>query len=288
MGVISRYASFVKFAHTIFALPFAQIGYVYALTSTAAPFEWALLVKILFCMVFARNTAMGFNRWADRKIDAANPRTAQREMPAGKISPRAAMAFVIINGAGFLLAAWTINSLTFALAPVALAVITGYSFTKRFTAWSHVVLGTALAIAPVGAYIAVTGTVAVVPILLAGVVITWVAGFDILYSLQDVSHDREHNLHSVPATFSLRGALWISVILHMITAYTVVLMGLYPEYGAGNLYWVGASLFVGLLVFQHFVFRPDSVGRIANLFTLVNGLSSIAYAAFAIADLLLR
>lgn len=287
MNTIAKYASFVKFAHTLFALPFALIGYVYALVHTDAAFEWLLLVKILFCMVFARNTAMGFNRWADRKIDAENPRTAGREIPSGQISPRAAIIFVILNAVCFLIVAWMINRLTFILAPVALVIITGYSFTKRFTAWSHIVLGTALAIAPVGAYIAVTGSLAIVPILLAGLVLTWVSGFDILYSLQDAQHDREHKLHSVPARYSAAGAMWISVILHLITVYAVVVMGLYNEFNGGMLYWIGAGLFVGMLIVQHIVFRPSKVDTIARRFTLMNGVSSIVFAAFTIADLLL-
>lgn len=288
MNTITKYASFVKFSHTIFALPFALMAYVYALVHTGTPFDWLLLVKILFCMVFARNTAMGFNRWADRKIDAENPRTAGREIPAGQISPRAAIVFVILNAVCFLIVAWMINRLTFVLSPVALIVITGYSFTKRFTAWSHIVLGTALAIAPVGAYIAVAGGIAVVPVVLAGVVVTWVGGFDILYSLQDARHDRDHNLHSVPARYSVVGAVWISIILHLITIYAVVVMGLYSEFAAGTLYWIGSVIFIGMLVIQHIIFTPKAVGKIARLFTLLNGGSSILYAGFAIADLLLR
>lgn len=288
MNTVAKYASFVKFAHTVFAMPFALVGYVYALVQTGAAFEWLLLVKILFCMVFARNTAMGFNRWADRRIDAENPRTAGREIPSGQISPRAAIVFVILNAVCFLVVAWMINRLTFILSPIALIIITGYSFTKRFTAWSHIVLGTALAIAPVGAYIAVAGNIAIVPILLAGVVVTWVSGFDILYSLQDAEHDRAHNLHSVPARWSAAGAVWISIILHLITVYAVGIMGIFPEFAGGTLYWTGAAVFIGMLVVQHIVFRPSKVDRIARLFTLLNGASSIVYAGFAIADLLLR
>ena len=288
MNTVAKYASFVKFAHTIFALPFALVGYVYALVHTGTAFDWLLLVKILFCMVFARNTAMGFNRWADRRIDAENPRTADREIPSGQISSRAAIIFVILNAVCFLIVAWMINKLTFILAPVALIIITGYSFTKRFTAWSHIVLGTALAIAPAGAYIAVTGTISIVPILLAGLVMTWVSGFDILYSLQDAEHDRAHNLHSVPARYSAKGAVWISIILHLITVYAVVIIGVYNEFNGGLLYWIGAGLFVGMLAVQHIMFRPSKVDTIARTFTLMNGASSIAYAAFAIADLLLR
>ena len=167
---VSRYASMVKFSHTIFAMPFALVGYAYALQTTDAEFSLLLLVKVLLAMVFARNTAMGFNRYADRRIDALNPRTRNREIPAGIITPRRALIFVIVNAALFLAVALWINRLAFFLAPAALLVLVGYSFTKRFTAWCHIVLGVALGIAPVGAYIAVTGEIAVFPVLLTGLV----------------------------------------------------------------------------------------------------------------------
>ncbi|MDR2912950.1 MAG: putative 4-hydroxybenzoate polyprenyltransferase [Alistipes sp.] len=276
MNILSKYASLVKFSHTVFAMPFALTGYVYALRSTGAAFEWLLLVEVVACMVLARNAAMGFNRWADRHIDAANPRTASREIPAGVVSARAALWFVVLNAALFIGVAAAINRLTLALSPVALMVILGYSYTKRFTAWSHVVLGMGLAIAPVGAYIAVTGTVALAPIVLAALVMTWVAGFDIIYARQDAEHDRAHGLHSVPARFKGRGASVISVLLHLVTVYAVVIFGLYTS--RGGLYWVGAGVFVALLVLQH------SSRRLA--FDWVNGAASFAFAAGAIADLI--
>ena len=288
MSLISRYASLVKFSHTIFAAPFALFGYVYALVSTATPFDGWLLLKIALCMVFARNAAMAFNRLVDRYIDAVNPRTAAREIPAGRIRARAALWFVIANTVGFVAVAAMINTLALALAPVALLVILGYSYTKRFTAWSHLVLGTALAIAPVGAYVAVTGSISVVSVLLAAVVLTWVSGFDVLYAMQDAEHDRSHGLHSVPARFSTCAAVWISVTLHILTVYAVVVLGMYGEFGAGVLYWIGAGLFIGTLVVQHVMFRPTKIETIARFFTSVNGVSSITFSVFAIADLLLR
>lgn len=288
MSVIMKYMSMVKFNHTIFALPFALTGYVYGLIDAEqiyGPFDWLLLVKILFCMVFARNTAMGFNRWADRRIDAENPRTARREIPAGHISPHSALVFTIVNAAGFLVVAGLINKLTLVLAPLALFVVMGYSYTKRFTAWSHIVLGLSLAIAPVGAYIAVTGSLAVVPILLAGVVLTWVSGFDILYAFQDAEHDRTHNLHSIPARFSAKTAVGISIFLHVLTVYALIVTGMY--YGAGVLYWTGTCLFVALLIIEHLLFTPRKVDRIAAIFGLVNGCSSVVFAVFAILDRLM-
>jgi 4-hydroxybenzoate polyprenyltransferase len=276
MGIVSKYASLVKFSHTVFAMPFALVGYVYALRSTDTPFEGLLLVKVLLCMVFARNAAMGFNRWADRHIDAENPRTAGREIPAGKVSPRAALWFIVVNVALFIAVAALINRLTLVLSPVALLVLLGYSYTKRFTAWSHIVLGMALGIAPVGAYIAATGTIAVAPVILAAAVLTWVAGFDIIYASADAAFDRTHGLHSVPARFSGRGAIAISIFLHAVTLYAVAVFGLFTS--RGTVYWIGAGVFVALLILQH------TSRRLA--FDWVNGAASIAFAACAITDLL--
>ena len=281
MKTLVRWASLVKFAHTVFALPFALLGYVYALKYSGEPFSWLLLAEILLCMVFARNAAMGFNRWADRRFDAENPRTAGREIPSGQISPRAALWFVVANGVGFVVTAGFINSLTLLLSPVALIVILGYSYTKRFTSLSHVVLGVALSIAPAGAYIAVAGSLAVAPVVLAAVVVTWVAGFDILYSLQDAAHDRTHGLHSIPARFSPAVTLGISVALHVLTVVGVCVFGTLTC--GGVLYWTGAALFVVILAAQHLLNTP----RYARLFTILNGASSIVMTAFAIADFLI-
>ncbi len=272
---IAKYASLVKFSHTVFALPLALTGYVWALRSTGTPFEWVLLVEVLLCMVFARNAAMGFNRWADRDIDADNPRTAGREIPAGVISPRAALWFVAANVALFIATTAFINRLALILSPVALLVLLGYSYTKRFTAWSHIVLGMALAIAPVGAYIAVTGTIAIAPIILSALVLTWVAGFDIIYAAGDAEYDRTHGLHSVPARFPGWKGRAISIALHLVAVYTVVMFGLYTS--RGTLYWIGAGIFVALLILQH------SSKKLA--FDWANGLASLAFAAFTITDL---
>lgn len=285
MKKINHYASLVKFSHSIFAMPFALIGYVYALVVCDVSFSWLLLCQVVLCMIFARNAAMGFNRWVDRSIDARNPRTASREIPTGKVSVREAGWFVLLNALLFVATAITINKLTAILAPVALFIIMGYSYTKRFTAWSHVVLGVALAIAPGGAYIAVAGALGVVPVLLAGVVISWVAGFDIIYSLQDSEFDRSHGLHSVPARFSVGQSIGISIALHVVTLYGVAVIGLYA--GFGGLYWIGAMLFAVVLIVQHILARPSRLDRIGASFTLINGFASIIYAGFTIADLLL-
>lgn len=284
MGVVSKYVSLVKFQHTVFAMPFALICYVYALVADGVPFDLLLLVKILLCMVFARNAAMGFNRWADRRIDAANPRTASREIPAGKITPRAALIFVAVNAALFVLTAWWINRLCLTLSPVALFVLLSYSYAKRFTSWSHLVLGVALGIAPIGAYIAVTGHFALYPMIMAAAVVTWVGGFDILYAMQDAAFDRRNSLRSIPARFSPAASTAISIALHLISVYAISIIGLL--YRTGWLYWTGALLFIALLIIQHILYRPSKIDRIGSSFGLVNGLASVVYAGFAIADLL--
>lgn len=286
MNVVSRYASLVKFSHTIFALPFALFSYVYALLGTGTPFAWPLLVKILLCMVLARDVAMGFNRWADRDIDAENPRTGQREIPSGNISPRAALVFVIVNAVLFIAVAAWINPLAFALSPLALVVLLGYSYTKRFTAWSHIVLGLALAIAPVGAYAAVTGTIALFPLMLALAVLTWTAGFDILYSMQDEEFDRSHGLHSIPVRLGMRGASVLSVALHLVSVAAVAAVGL--RYGFGGWYWTGAAFFTAVLIVQHTLYRPSRIDRIGKSFGLVNGIASVAYALMGIVDVIVR
>lgn len=284
MNPIARYASLVKFAHTVFALPFALLGYTYALLSTGTPFDWRVLVKILFCMVLARNSAMGFNRWADREIDALNARTAGREIPAGIISPRAALWFVAVNALLFLAVAASINRLTLLLAPVALAVLLGYSYTKRFTSLAHLVLGLSLAIAPSGAYIAVTGTLAWAPAVLSLLVMTWCGGFDIIYALQDREFDRSHGLHSVPARFSPAGALTVSCVLHALSVAATVLFGaLYPS---GGLYMAGALLFSGIVIAEHLLVTPTRTANIGIAFGTLNGIASLVFAAFAVADLL--
>lgn len=283
--MLQKYSKLVKLSHTIFALPFALIGYTYALTTTAATFEWLILAQVLLCMLFARNTAMGFNRWADRDIDAENPRTADREIPAGAISPRSAILFVAINAALFILTAISINSLTAILSPVALLVVLGYSYCKRFTAAAHLVLGLGLGIAPVGAYIAVTGEFAVAPCVLSLVVISWCSGFDIIYALQDREFDKERGLHSIPSRFSVSGALAISVALHVVTAVSLIYFGWLLPYSVYSA--VGIGLFIALLVAQHVVVTPTRVRNIGIAFGTLNGIGSLILASFLILSLLI-
>ena len=283
MRTLIRYASLVKFSHTLFGLPFALLSYAYALWSTHTVFDPWVLIKVVLAMVFARNAAMGLNRYADRQWDARNPRTATREIPAGVLSARQVLVFVIVNALLFIGTAAWINSLALMLSPVALLVLLGYSYTKRYTAWCHLILGVALGIAPPGAYIAVTGQLAVFPILLSGLVISWVAGFDIIYALQDIDFDRSVGLHSIPARFGIRKSIAIRILLHLFSLWSVIVVGL--SYGAGVGYWIGALFFIGMLVIQHGLTTPHRLDRIGPMFGVVNGLSSVGYALCAITDL---
>uniref|UniRef100_UPI0040562105 4-hydroxybenzoate octaprenyltransferase n=1 Tax=Alistipes sp. TaxID=1872444 RepID=UPI0040562105 len=277
--------SLVKFSHTIFAMPFALMSFSYALWSSEAEFSWWLLLQVVLCMVFARNVAMGFNRWADRKIDAENPRTASREIPAGAISPRNAMIFVVINATLFVATASTINLLTALLSPVALAVIMFYSYCKRFTALAHLVLGLSLAIAPAGAYIAVTGTLTLAPCLLSLVVLTWTGGFDIIYALQDRDFDRKRGLHSIPSRFSVATSLYISIALHCVSIAALILFATYlPQ---GWLLWCGVGLFTAILVAEHILVTPTKQRSIGIAFGTLNGLASLTLAIFVIAQIIL-
>lgn len=288
MNTLSKYARFVKFSHTIFAMPFALLSFTYAVNRMPdnADFNvWVLLLQVVLCMVFARNVAMGFNRWADRDIDAKNPRTASREIPAGVISSRAAMAFVVVNAVAFIITAVTINSLTAWLSPVALAVVMLYSYCKRFTSLAHLVLGLSLSIAPVGAYIAVWGEFALAPCVLALVVLTWCGGFDIIYALQDCEFDRQQGLHSIPARFSARTSLMISIVLHIVSVASLVWFMIIAE--ANLLMWCGAAIFAAILTLEHILVTPTRQRNIGIAFGTLNGLASMLLAIFAIAGILL-
>lgn len=282
---ISKYFRLVKFSHTIFAMPFALMAFAYALWSTEAEFSWWLLLQVVLCMVFTRNVAMGFNRWADRKIDAENPRTADREIPAGVISPRNAMIFVVANALLFVATACTINSLTAILSPVALAVVMFYSYCKRFTSLAHLVLGLSLGIAPAGAYIAVTGTLTLAPCLLSLLVLTWCGGFDIIYALQDAEFDRKRGLHSIPSKFSVATSLYISIALHCISIITLFAFTNYlPQ---SWLLWCGIVVFSAILVAEHILVTPKKQRSIGIAFGTLNGLASLTLAAFVIANILI-
>jgi 4-hydroxybenzoate polyprenyltransferase len=286
---MKSYLSLVKFSHTIFALPFALTGWALGTLHTEQPMSWKILGLVLVCMVTARSAAMAFNRWLDKDIDAANPRTRIREIPSGIISAQSAMMFTIINAVLFVLATWFINKLCFFLSPVALLVILGYSYTKRFTWLCHFVLGIGLGLAPVGAYLAVTGVFHVWPVLLGWVVFTWVAGFDIIYALQDEEFDKLQALHSIPVLLGTRGALWLSVAVHTVTALLLVWlcwqMQIYqPE--AGYLLTGATAMFILLLIYQHTLVTPSDLSKVNIAFFTTNGIGSLMFGLAAVADLL--
>ena len=282
---VQNYLAMVKFAHTLFALPFALVGFVLALTISKASFSIPLLFLVLVAMVSARNAAMGFNRYVDRDIDSLNPRTKEREIPSGKISARAALRFVIINLLIFLIAAWFINLLSFVLAFPTLLVLLGYSYFKRLSALSHYVLGAALSIAPTGAYIAVTGTFHIAPVVLSILVLFWVSGFDIIYSLGDEKFDEENSLHSIPQLAGTKKALIISSVSHCLVLPMLVLFYLSVE-DLGVIYIVGAIIFSLLLLWQHLIISSKDLSKINAAFFTANGIASIIFALFTIVDLL--
>lgn len=274
----------IKFEHTLFALPFALIGMVLAADGwpSGRVFGW-----ILVAMVGARSAAMGFNRLVDRQIDAANPRTASRALPAGLVSPGFVALFVVASLGLLVLAAWRLNPMCVKLVAVAIPVLLGYSFTKRFTWVSHLVLGLALGGAPLGAWIAVTGALAPTPFLITFVVLTWVAGFDVLYALQDEAFDRERGLFSVPARFGTVGALWFSGALHVATlAGLAALPFVYPQ-GLGAIYWVGVAGCAALLAYQHAIVRPGDLSRLNAAFFTANGVLAVWLFGTVLADRLL-
>ncbi len=274
----------IKFEHTVFALPFALAGMMLAAGGWPS---WATVGWIAVAMVGARSAAMGWNRLVDRRLDAANPRTRGRALPAGRVTPGFVAAFVVVSLALLVLAAWRLNPLCLELSPLAILVLLGYSYLKRFTWLAHVALGLALAGAPLGAWIAVRGDVAPTPLILAGAVVTWVAGFDVLYALQDEGFDRDIGLFSVPARFGRTVSLWISGLLHLATlALLAALPFAYPP-GLGALYWVGVAGCALLLAWQHAILRPEDLSRLDAAFFNANGLLSVWLFAALAADLLL-
>jgi 4-hydroxybenzoate polyprenyltransferase len=282
MSSIKNYLSLVKFSHTIFALPFALIGFSLAL-SEGYSFSIKLLLLVLVCMISARNSAMAFNRFIDRKFDALNPRTAIREIPAGIINPKNALFFIIINCLLFVTATFFINTICFYLSPVALFTVLFYSYTKRFTPLCHLVLGCGLALAPIGAYLAVTGVFAWLPLLFSFTVFTWVSGFDIIYALQDEAFDREHQLNSIPVLLGTKGALHFSEVLHLFSIAFVVAAGFLGQFNF--LYWIGTALFTCLVIYQHTIVKPNDLSRVNLAFGTTNGIASVVFACFTIASL---
>ena len=305
MPSIKNYLSLIKFSHTIFAMPFALIGFFLGLQyqkndrifqdandsfnikGSYPPIERIILIfsLVIFCMITARSAAMAFNRYLDRQFDAKNPRTAIREIPAGIISEKNALFFTILMCVLFVVCTYFINAICFYLSPVALFVILFYSYTKRFTFLCHLVLGVGLSLAPIGAYLAVTGAFALLPILFSVAVVCWVSGFDIIFALQDEAFDKENNLYSIPAVMGKAKALNISSLLHLLSAAAVIYAGFYGHFSW--FYWLGTAVFCGMLIYQHAIVKPTDLSRVNIAFMTANGIASVVFAVFVLLDLFL-
>jgi 4-hydroxybenzoate polyprenyltransferase len=286
LRTVNNYLSLIKFSHTVFALPFALIGFTLGIESGKGYFSWEKFMLVVLCMVFARSAAMAFNRFIDRAFDLKNPRTAVREIPAGTIAPSSALTMVIICSLAFIICTYFINRVCLALSPVALVVILGYSYTKRFTPLCHLVLGLGLALAPIGAYLAVTEVFDPVPLFFSFLVFFWVSGFDVIYALQDEDFDREHHLRSIPVLLGRRRALTLSRIFHLVGGLIVVLIYFIGDFGW--LYLAGGTVFVSLLVFQHRLVKPDDLSRVNLAFGTTNGVASVIFCVFVCADIFWR
>ena len=291
MSQVKNYLSLVKFSHTIFAMPFALIGFVLGLryhfiNQTTVDQVWLKFILVLVCMVTARSTAMAFNRYLDRHFDKLNSRTAIREIPAGIIKAEKALVFIGINMAIFITATYFINSICFYLSPVALFVILFYSYTKRFTYLCHLVLGIGLSLAPIGAYLAVTGSFDVLPLLFSFAVIFWVSGFDIIYALQDIDFDQSQSLYSIPSQWGLKQSLSISRVLHVLSASFVI--AAYFVGGFHILYLFGLLIFIGMLIYQQSIVKPYDLSKVNLAFMTANGIASIVFSVFVIGAMLIQ
>ncbi len=285
LNTLKTYLSLVKFSHTVFAMPFAVIGFCLGIAKPGYHFDGTLFLKVILCMVFARTAAMAFNRYIDRRIDEKNARTLVREIPSGAVTPLSALFLVVLSSLAFMVTAYFINRLCFYLSPVALAVVLGYSLTKRFTWLCHLILGIGLSLAPIGAYLAVTGKFDWLPLFFSFAVICWVSGFDIIYALQDEEFDRAQNLFSLPVAFGKKGALNISNVLHSITIIFLVTAGFALPFG--YIYWIGTGIFSALLFYQHTLVKTYDLSKVNLAFFTTNGIASIIFAGFAITDLVM-
>ncbi|MEO6669958.1 MAG: UbiA-like polyprenyltransferase [Ferruginibacter sp.] len=305
LTTVKNYLSLIKFSHTIFAMPFALIGFFLAFRQSPGQVNlndtigwsgnvnldvnrnyWLLFVLVVLCMMLARSAAMAFNRYLDRAFDAKNPRTAIREIPSGVIKSNNALLFVIACSILFIICTFFINKICFYLSPVALFVVLFYSYTKRFTALCHIVLGIGLSLAPIGAYLAVTGAFALLPVLFSFAVVFWVSGFDIIYAMQDEEFDKGNQLYSIPASLGKAKALNVSVILHLLSAAFVVYAGVYGKFGWS--YWLGIAFFISMLVYQHSIVKPNDLRRVNIAFMTANGIASVVFAAFVLIDLFIK
>jgi 4-hydroxybenzoate polyprenyltransferase len=284
---MKNYLSLIKFSHTVFALPFALTGFFLAINLPSISFSWTTLLLVVLCMVFARSAAMAFNRYLDRDIDRENPRTANREIPAGIISPNSALTFVILNCLAFIVCTWFINPVCFYLSPIALLVVLGYSYTKRFTWLCHFVLGLGLSLAPIGAYLAAGGGFDIIPILLSFVVLFWVGGFDVIYALQDEEFDQSQSLYSIPSSFGRKKGLRISEFSHVLAAVFMLVAAYLMRIQYPDLEWIfsgGVGIFLGLLFYQHLLVKPNDLSKVNLAFFTTNGVASLIFGCMAILD----
>jgi len=280
---MKNYLSLIKFSHTVFALPFAFIGYFLAVWQTGISFHWPDFLLVICCMVFARSAAMAFNRYIDSGIDKLNERTATREIPSGILSKKNVFYFIILNSVAFILCAGLLNKLCLYLSPLALLVILGYSYTKRFTWLCHFILGIGLSLAPIGAYLAVAEQFDVLPLIFSLIVLTWVSGFDIIYALQDEAFDKKHRLYSIPALLGKKQALWLTAAIHFITAVLLYIAGTIGNFNIA--YWLGAIFFTSMLIYQHLLVKPTDLSKVNLAFFSTNGIASIIYSIFVIVDI---
>ncbi len=278
---VRSFFSLVKFSHTVFAMPFAVLGFFLAIKVYAYDFDYRILIYILICMILARNAAMAFNRYTDRYIDKANPRTANREIPAGKVSPKLALVFVLVNSLLFIITTYFINELCFLLSPITIFIVLFYSYTKRFTSFSHFVLGLALAVAPTGAFIAVSEKFEVSVLILSAAVWLWVAGFDIIYALQDEEFDKKNKLYSIPAKYGTEKSVWIARALHLISVMLIILFA-FSINGNNWILWTGVSVFTILIGLQHIMVSPKNGKNAGFVFATLNGPASLVFALMTI------
>jgi 4-hydroxybenzoate polyprenyltransferase len=272
----------IKFEHTIFALPFAFTG---ALLAARGLPSWSTVLWISAAMVGARSAAMGFNRWADRVFDAENPRTSMRALPQGLVTPAQVILFTAVSSALLVYAAYRLNTLSFVLSPVALAVVFFYSYTKRFTFLSHAFLGLAICLAPIGSWIAVTGKIEPPALVLGAAVLFWLLGFDVLYALQDMDFDRKSGLHSIPQQFGVGRSLWISRISHAVTM--AALFWLYALLSLGWLYLVGVIIALCMIIYEHTLVSENDLSKLNMAFFNMNGTISVTIFVFTLLDVLL-
>ncbi len=280
MKQVQNFLSLVKFSHTIFALPFALIGFFWGIAEPNHHFNSFIFILVLLDMLWARNAAMAFNRYTDRQFDASNERTEQREIPSGKIKPTSALIFIVVNITLFLITTYFINPLCFYLAPVALLVILGYSYTKRFTPLCHLILGVGLGLAPVGAFMAVTESTSISIIYLALSVFFWVSGFDIIYALQDEEFDREQGLKSIPVLLGKKNALMVSRIFHLLSATFILAITRVQE--VNYLYYIGCSIFILALIRQQSIVKHNDLSKVNLAFFTYNGIASFVFGSFTI------